>query len=250
MADEGPDPLPPDEDDLDGFETTWARLVRRFGPWLAGLLAVVLVLPVGGWLVDELEFRASGEAVTEALGGDADLADALLLVRAVGCGGTLATGSAFAVDLGDGPVIVTNRHVVEDARTVGLRRLDGGPVIAVDSHRLAPDADVAVLDLADPDDLPPALARGRTPAAGDDVRLVGFPAARPFTTRGTVAEVTPTRLVVDLQTDPGASGSPVVDARGQVVGQIFARTHGERGLATPVDRLAGAVAEAAPAPAC
>ncbi len=250
MAHHGPDPGLPDEDDLDGFETTSSRLFRRFGPWLAVLVAIALVLPVGGWVFDELGFRASGDAVVAQLGEDAELADALLLVRSVGCGGALASGTAFAVDLGDGPVVVTNRHVVEGSRSVGVRPLDGGPAVTVEDHRLSTIADVAVLDLADPGAVTAVLVRGETPSVGDEVRLVGFPAARPFTTDGAVAAVDPARLLLELRTDPGASGSPVVDTDGRVVGQVFARTEDGHGVATPVDRLSHAVSEAVPAPPC
>jgi V8-like Glu-specific endopeptidase len=82
------------------------------------------------------------------------------------------------------------------------------------------------------------------------LRLVGFPAARAFTTTGTVRAVDPEVLEVELATDPGASGSPLVAADGRVAGQIFARTRGGEGLATPIARLLAAVEAATPAPDC
>jgi V8-like Glu-specific endopeptidase len=85
---------------------------------------------------------------------------------------------------------------------------------------------------------------------GDPLRLVGFPAARPFTTLGTVAAVTDRELLVSLPTEPGASGSPLVAADGTVVGQIFARTVDGQGLATPIVRLLAAAREAVPARGC
>jgi S1-C subfamily serine protease len=244
------DPHAPDPNEDDELLSLRRRRRRRLQAILAAIVALALVVPLTGSLVAEWRFRTSGRDVATALGDDADLAEALLLVRAGRCDGSVSTGSAFVVDLGDGPVVVTNRHVVAPARTVGVRPLAGGPGLAVTAVQVSGIADVAVLELADPGDLPPALAAGGPAGAGDTVRLVGFPAARPFTTDGVVTSAAADELVVALATDPGASGSPLVDAEGRVVGQVFARTADGRGIATPTDHLAAAVREAGPAPGC
>jgi S1-C subfamily serine protease len=246
-ADEYPDGH---DDDLDGVETSMSRMLSRAKGWLALLVAAALVLPFGGWLVDEFAFGSAGTEVEEQLGADADLADALLLVRSSDCVGRTTTGSAFAIDLDGVPVVVTNRHVVEGARTIGLRPLDGGPALRVASHRLATDRDVAVLELADPAEVPPSLLVGATAAPGDRVRVVGFPGGRPRIASGPVAEAAPSRMLLDLAIDPGASGSPVLDESGQVVGQVYARTSDGRGVATPLAALVTAVADAVPAAPC
>jgi S1-C subfamily serine protease len=243
------DPHLPDPDE-DGLDAARQRIRRRIRALLAAVAVVALVVPLGGWLVDELTYRVSGREVAAELGADAELVDALLLVRAGRCDGRVSTGSAFVVDLGDGPVVVTNRHVVEAARSVGVRPFAGGAAITVTAVRVSDVADVAVLEVADPSQLPSPLATGRPVAEGDDVRLVGFPAAQPFTSRGVVASAAPGALVVDLVTDPGASGSPVVDEDGLVVGQVFARTVDGQGIATPVTLLADAVRGAVPAEGC
>lgn len=252
-----PDPAPhggaaplDDEDDLAGFTSPFQRFVRHARGWLGLLVAIAVVLPVAGWALDAWVFRTSGDEVVARLGGDASLTEALLLVRVTTCEGTAASGSAFAVDLGGGPVVVTNRHVVDRAASVGVQPFAGGPALTVSAVQLAPGDDVAVLRLADPAALPATLVRGPPASVGDPVRLVGFPAARPFTTSGEVVAVEPGRLLLDLRTDPGASGSPVVDREGRVVAQVFARTSDGRGVATPVDRLAAAVRGAVPAPGC
>lgn len=239
-----------DPDDLAGYDTPFSRLVSHARGWLALVVALAVVLPLGGWVFDELRFRSSGEEVAQRLGADASLADALLLVRVTTCAGGSSSGSAFAIDLGDGPVVVTNRHVVDRAATVGVRRLDGGPALGVAEVRVSDLADVAVLELTDPDVLSATLVAGRGVDVGETVRLVGFPGARPFTTDGTVVAVDAQRMLVDLRTDPGASGSPVVDEQGRVVGQVFARTGQGQGVATPVGRLAEAVDGARAAPGC
>lgn len=239
-----------DLDDLDGVETSMSRMVARAKGWLALVVAVALVLPFGGWLLEEFAFGSAGSEVEEQLGADAALADALLLVRSSDCVGRTSTGSAFAVELDGMPVVLTNRHVVEDARTIGVRRLAGGTALRVATHRVSAERDVAVLELVDAAELPPALSVGDTAVPGDEVRVVGFPAGRPAISSGPVQETAPGRLVLDLDIDPGASGSPVLDDAGRVVGQIYARTADGRGVATPLSALLAAARTATPAPEC
>jgi S1-C subfamily serine protease len=235
------------QDDLDGLDAA-ATARRRRLRWLALLLAVLLAVPFSGWLIDELGFRSAGREVAGAV--DEALVDSVLLVRAGRCDGTVVTGTAFVLALDDGPVVVTNRHVVEQVRTAGVRPLTGGPPETVTEVRLAADADVAVLEVAAPGRLPTALQPGGAVEVGTELRLVGFPAARAFTTTGTVRAADPELLRVELATDPGASGSPLVAGDGRVAGQIFARSPRGEGLATPIARLLTAVETATVAPDC
>lgn len=237
-------------DDLEGYETGMSRFSRRIRGWLVVVVAASLVLPLGGWLLDELAFQRSGDTVTEQLGEDAPLTDAVLLVRSIGCDGRVSTGSAFVMDLDGERVVVTNRHVVEGARTVGLRPLEGGPSRTATGYRLATRADVAVLELDDPEEAVQPLPFAGAPTVGQDVRLIGFPGGRPFTTAGTVTEAAGGQLRLELDVSPGASGSPVVDEDGGVVGQIFASTREGDGVATAGDVLLAAIAEAEPSEPC
>lgn len=239
-----------EHDDLDGFETSMSRFSRRIRTWLVVVVAISLVVPLGGWLIDELAFRRSGADVAEQLGDDAALADAVMLVRSIGCDGRVSTGSGFLTEVDGTSVVVTNRHVVEGARTVGLRALEGGASTTATGYRLAGNADVAVLEL---DAMPEgglALPLGASPRVGQDVRVVGFPAARPYTTAGTVVEDRGGQLLLELAVAPGTSGSPVVDDDGAVVGQVFARTGDGDGVATSGDALRTAVDTAERAVAC
>lgn len=251
------DPLPDDPliDDLDEVDTPMTRLGALARRGLAVLVALALVIPGGAWLVDELGFLRSGAAVVETLDGQlegADVAGAVLLVRSVGCPGTRgSSGSAFVVDTVEGPRVVTNRHVVDQAGSVGLRALDGSTSLTVTGVRLSSSADVAVLEVDPDDQLPPALVLEATPAvAGDPVRLVGFPSAVPFTTDGEVSVRDGPQLLLDLEVDPGASGSPVVTEQGRVVGQVFAVARDGRGVATPADALLTAIGDAQPTSPC
>lgn len=247
--------LPDNGDDLDGVETPLSRFARHGRRWIAALVALGLLVPGGIWLVDEVRFRTSGSDVVQTLDGElegVDIAETVLLVRTTGCApGTDASGSAFVVSTGAGPALITNRHVVENARQVtvrGIRETAGVPVAGV---RISETADVAVLELADPEDLPPALALRRgAPALGEDIRLIGFPAAIPSTDAGTVADVSATRLILDLEVGRGASGSPVVDDDGRVVGQVFAVNPEGYGIATPAARVLDAIDDSRPLDPC
>jgi hypothetical protein len=255
-------PVPPagptaegEDDDLAGVRTPMSRLLAASRRWLALLVAAVLLLPTGAWLLDELRFRRSGAEVVETLEGTlegAAIGRTVLLVRAAGCTPvTAGSGSAFVVDVGQGPVVVTNRHVVEDARRVGLRALDGTTTTRVTRVLVSDTADVAVLEVADPDALPPALTLSTaTVEPGQPVRLIGFPAAQPFTTAGTVLDVSAGQLLLELEVVPGASGSPVVTEDGVVVGQVYAVTADALGVATPAARLARAIGDARPVEPC
>lgn len=241
-------------DDLAGFRTPMTRLLASGKAWLAALVAVALVVPAGAFLVDEFAFRRSADAVVATLEGDragAAAAGTVLLVRAVGCDGRASSGTAFVVEAGSGPALLTNRHVVEGARTVGVRSLDGETEVRVSGVRLSASADVAVVEVSDPASLPPAVALGTDRlATGDEVRLIGFPAATPFTAAGPIVEVAPDRLLLDVEVAPGASGSPVVAEDGRVVGQVHAVTRDGLGVATPAPRLLAAIGDAVSAPDC
>lgn len=246
---------PAADDDLEALRMQRSRHTRRRTRWLAALLALALLLPTGRWAIDEIRFRMSGAAVVETLEGErsgAALADTVLLVRAAACRPQASSsGSAFVLSTPDGPRLVTNRHVVEDTRRVGVTSLDASLTLEVTDVEVSDVADVAVLHVADEERLPPALALAGEPAApGERVRLIGFPAARPFTTAGEVAEVGGGRLLLDLEVDRGASGSPVVTEDGRVVGQVHSVTGEGQGVATPADRLPGALGHLRPLEPC
>lgn len=253
--DAGPEPASGyDPDDLAGFSSPMTRLLSSARTWLAAVVVAALIVPAGGFLADEFVFRRSADAVVATLEGElagADAAGTVLLVRAVGCDGRRSSGTAFVVDTERGPALLTNRHVVESSQRVGVRALDGSSQIRVTGVRISSSADVAVLELADASALPPALALAPGPyAEGDAVRLIGFPAATPFTAAGRIDEVTTARLLLEVEVAPGASGSPVVAEDGRVVGQVAAVTDDGRGVATPAARLPTAIADAVPAPGC
>ncbi|MGJ7441256.1 S1C family serine protease [Aquipuribacter sp. MA13-6] len=193
---------------------------------------------------------------------------AIQVASADGSGGE---GSGVVIDA-EGHVL-TNNHVVATAASGGQVRvtLSDGRVLAAEIVGLDPSTDLAVLRLVDaPDDLTVAeLGRSEDVQVGDPVMAIGNPLGlsgtvttgivsaldRPVTTQSVgVASGEPV-VTAAVQTDaavnPGNSGGPLVDARGQVIGINSSiaglgtgSTAGSIGLgfAIPVD-AAAAVAE-------
>lgn len=243
---------PGDEDDLDGYLTPMRRFLERAKGGLGVVLALALVVPLGAGLLQVLVFDRAGDRVVDELTAadlDAALATSVLLVGGSTCDGAGAvTGTAFAVTVDGRDLLLTNAHVVDRVRTLGVRPLDGGPGVAVAAWRPSRVADVALLELQDPQDLPRTLVLADTgPERGDPIRTVGFPSGLPFTAAGEVAAVGGSRVELDVRVEPGASGSPVLDATGAVVAQVYARTTGGRGVATPAGTVRTALDDLADA---
>ncbi len=155
-------------------------------------------------------------------------------------------GSGFIVDP-DG-VILTNAHVVRDAKEVTVKLTDRrefrAKVLGSD-----PATDVAVLRI-DAHGLPTVpLGKASDLKVGDWVLAIGSPFGFENSVTAGVVSAKGRSLPDDgfvpfIQTDvavnPGNSGGPLFNTRGEVVGinsQIFSRTGGYQGLsfAIPID---------------
>jgi tetratricopeptide (TPR) repeat protein len=159
-------------------------------------------------------------------------------------GERLSRGSGFF----NGPnLVVTNKHVIENAYRVEIH-LSGGSsytakgVVAVDG-----EGDIAILQV----DLPPGIARplsvGRTsPQEGEAIVVIGNPlglegsvsngivsAVREIPNFGRIIQIT-------APISPGSSGSPVVNMQGQVIGVATLQlTDGQSlNFAVPSERVA------------
>lgn len=155
-------------------------------------------------------------------------------------------GSGFIVSA-DG-TILTNAHVVRDAKDVTVKLTDRrefqAKVLGAD-----PKTDVAVLKI-DAKNLPTVpLGNARDLQVGQWVLAIGSPFGFENSVTAGVVSAKGRSLPEDsfvpfIQTDvavnPGNSGGPLFNARGEVVGinsQIFSRTGGYQGLsfAIPID---------------
>lgn len=158
--------------------------------------------------------------------------------------GGVATGSGFVVHP-DG-YILTNYHVIEGSRSVQVKV--GGREYTATVVESLPAQDLALLKV-DARGLPVvALGNSDLLQVGDDVFAIGCPGGICGTvTAGRVANVGVTitvesgkklqgMLMVDITTDPGSSGGPLVNSRGEVVGVTTAGQRGSFGFSIPISQ--------------
>jgi S1-C subfamily serine protease len=142
------------------------------------------------------------------------------------------SGSGFVIE---GGRILTNAHVIADARQILVRRPDQADPYVATLEAVGDDCDLAVLRVAEPAfarGLRP-LAFGPLPRAGARVNTYGFPLGGQdvsstagivsrVESRGYVHSGADAHLVVqtDAAINPGNSGGPVVQD-GRVVGVAF-----------------------------
>ena len=161
--------------------------------------------------------------------------------------GSESTGSGFVLD--DKGLILTNAHVVENATEIEVTFSDHHKVPALTVGK-DPDTDLALLRVkSDGLDLDPLeLGSSSSLQVGDPTVAIGNPFGLEQTlTTGVVSALqrrltAPSGFRIDnvIQTDaalnPGNSGGPLVDSRGEVVGINTAIISGAQGIcfAVPV----------------
>ncbi|HTE21141.1 MAG TPA: trypsin-like peptidase domain-containing protein [Armatimonadota bacterium] len=154
-------------------------------------------------------------------------------------------GSGSGVIIRADGVILTNAHVVGDAKTVGVRLSDGrkleGQVLGAD-----PAVDVAVVRVNASNLQVAPLANSDRLEVGQAAIAIGNPLGLDGTlTTGVVSAINRQRSLNDfvnfIQTDaainPGNSGGPLLDSEGRVMGintWIMGRTTG-LGFAVPIN---------------
>lgn len=185
-----------------------------------------------------------------AIKSDNDRAIAIIYVRFADTT-QMWTGTAFSVSTSG--VMITNRHVVlnpagERPRDIAIQFSGSTDVLPARLVRVAADADLAVLQLESQGPFPAVagLADGSDAVAeGAPIALLGFPGGggagavpRATLVTGSVTRALPdSMLELDAYSGQGASGSPIFDRNGRVIGVEFGGIGGRiiRGL--PVRRV-------------
>lgn len=142
------------------------------------------------------------------------------------------TGSGFVIE---GQRVMTNAHVVSNARFLGLQRPDSPRIFPATVAFVAHDCDLAILAVEDSgffNGLQP-LAFGEVPRLDSAVATIGYPIGgqRMSVTRGIVSRIefqpyahsgldAHLTIQTDAAINPGNSGGPVVQD-GKVVGVAF-----------------------------
>jgi S1-C subfamily serine protease/thioredoxin-related protein len=165
--------------------------------------------------------------------------------------GGLGSGTGFIV--GSGGYLLTNYHVVVGAHTLVVRLPQRQEPVLADVVAKDPEHDLALLKI----DVPAAVQLQALAVAGGNlhrgtkIAVFGYPVADGGgttlkLTTGIVsapADQTPAGMILlDCRVNPGNSGGPLCDARGNVVGIVTAKslnsiTADSYGMARPVDQI-------------
>lgn len=146
-------------------------------------------------------------------------------------------GTGFA--LSTNGYVVTNYHVIKDADSIYVQN-SGGESFKVKQIYIDPAYDIAVLQIIDPafkalSALPYTFKKSGSDL-GEDVYTIGFPRDDHVVNRGYVSSLTgyagdTVAYQVDISVNPGNSGGPLLDSRGNVVGIINAKQMQTEGAA-------------------
>jgi thioredoxin-related protein len=145
----------------------------------------------------------------------------------------LGTGTAFAVST-EGHFL-TNAHVASGPGKVFLQLPGAKELVQAKIVAETLNFDLALLKIDPPKDAkvqPLPIAGDHVPRRGEEVGAWGYPLGTTFgaglkLTKGVVSALpepgTRNMLLLDLRINPGNSGSPLCDAKGNVVGIVTAR---------------------------
>src|SRR4029077_19147126 len=155
---------------------------------------------------------------------------------------SLFAGTAFSVSAGG--LMLTNKHVVISERRErplanAIQFSGSSDVLPARLVRVSPDADLAVLQLESQGPFPAVLGLGDVPLGeGASIAMIGFPGVgRTGTPHATLVFGSVTRVIsdslyeLDSFSGSGASGSPIFDRNGKVIGVEYGGLQGTGGRA-------------------
>jgi hypothetical protein len=163
---------------------------------------------------------------------------AIVSVEIQTCTGEEGTGSGFAID----GWILTNRHVVEGYRTLVVVKSDGTKQLP-DQVRVSRDLDLALIKMPIDEQM---LWSTDAPRIADEVAALGYPRAISFSfTKGSISaldvrlddgeRIVTGLLQTDAAVNPGNSGGPLIDRKGNVLGVVVLKRTDSEGLAFAID---------------
>jgi S1-C subfamily serine protease len=143
-------------------------------------------------------------------------------------------GSGTGFLISDDGLIVTNHHVIDGAKTIEVHR--GSNIYIASIVARDPANDVAILK-TDMKGRPLNLASARASQRGDEVLTVGYPLSTfaGESQKATFGRINATSgimddaryLQIDIPIQPGNSGGPLINRRGEVIGVVSARLDDE-----------------------
>jgi putative serine protease PepD len=205
---------------------------------------------------------ANGESTADVV---ARVLPGVVNVKTVGFDGTKGEASGVVIDRNG--IIVTNNHVVAEARVLTVSFNDGRHAQPVVAHVVgtAAERDLAIIRVALTDLIPVPLGRSSKLRLGDDVLAIGFPlglTGGPTVTQGIVSGLDRTvhadggpslegLLQTDAAINPGNSGGALVDANGKLIGINTVGANGAQniGFAIAIDGARSVIDEIRTKPA-
>jgi hypothetical protein len=159
---------------------------------------------------------------------------AVVLIKGLTADNQEISGSGFIVD-GSG-TIITNLHVVQELKTGGVRLTNGDIYDKITVRAFDERKDLAVIQIAGFDLPILPLGNSNNVQAGEQILLVGNPLGlEASVTTGIVSAIRQLNggfqvIQTDAAANPGNSGGPMLNAKGEVVGVVSYKLRGTENL--------------------